>query len=175
MAGVEPLRLGPTPAGSEGQRPSADSPAERAGLLYRILRSATRRGYSSPGIPRFGPGTHRSPIAELCGAKILVVPEPGGEVPNGLRSVSVAGEPDIAEPSPFPTSMSGDVAFLQYTSGSTGTAKGVILTHEGLLHQRAADDRRHGASQHGLLCKLAAGLPRHGAHPDDDRAFLSGR
>ena len=37
---------------------------------------------------------------------------------------------------------SDDVAYLQYTSGSTATPKGVMVTHGNLLAQLERDDRR---------------------------------
>ncbi|MEX2151895.1 MAG: aminotransferase class I/II-fold pyridoxal phosphate-dependent enzyme [Gemmatimonadaceae bacterium] len=54
------------------------------------------------------------------------------------------------------TDLSGaDVAMLQYTSGSTATPKGVILTHRNLLHNlsliRSAFDVAHGESDVGVF------------------------
>ena len=72
-------------------------------------------------------------LAQLCGARVVVVPdENGGDVP-GLRSVSVAAARHSEPPAAFPEAEPDAVAFLQYTSGSTGSPKGVMLTHRGLL------------------------------------------
>lgn len=47
------------------------------------------------------------------------------------------GALDLAEASPNPNVNSDTLAFLQYTSGSTATPKGVMLTHGNLLHNLA--------------------------------------
>jgi 1-acyl-sn-glycerol-3-phosphate acyltransferase len=57
-----------------------------------------------------------------------------------LRRVVTAAELLARRESPAPAALqSGDIAFLQYTSGSTGSPKGVILTHANLLANIRAD------------------------------------
>jgi acyl-CoA synthetase (AMP-forming)/AMP-acid ligase II len=70
-------------------------------------------------------------LAQLCGARIMVAEEANDD--PGLRTVCVADSENAVAPASFPDIAPDDLAFLQYTSGSTGSPKGVMLSHRGLL------------------------------------------
>ncbi len=74
-----------------------------------------------------------------------------GTVPS-LRHVVTPGELVAAEPLATQASIApGDIAFLQYTSGSTGNPKGVILTHTNVLANLRAMGAAAGATSSDIF------------------------
>ena len=113
--------------------------AEFFSAFYGIQRMG---GTVVPVFP--GSGVERIfSLANLCNAEVIVAPS---SLPNdaindlkkkglvkGLRVVTVS-ESSICEPgSTFPEIQPDDIAFIQYTSGSTGNPKGVVLSQDNLL------------------------------------------
>jgi len=90
---------------------------------------------------------HSRAVAILCNAAVYARRAELGEVAPELRSLTwiVTDAPDAnASDGPTEARPANGVAFVQYTSGSTASPKGVLVTHANILHNQQAL-RRHFA------------------------------
>ena len=112
------------------------------GFLVSFYGAQRAGGIAVPVAPESGVG-RVADLAALCDAAAIVVDddldhEAAGALAKlvatfGRRLFTLNNVLSWAPPAP-PVEVTGqDIAFLQYTSGSTGDPKGVKLTHEGLL------------------------------------------
>jgi acyl-CoA synthetase (AMP-forming)/AMP-acid ligase II len=88
-------------------------------------------GIAVPVFPGSGPGRIAS-LAKLCAARLAVLPERVIGL-EGVETITVAETSHTPLRDDLPEIKADEVAFIQYTSGSTGNPKGVQLTHANLL------------------------------------------
>ena len=106
-------------------------------------------------------------LGDLLGVKGLIVNfvvrnvkkmVPAFELPNAERFNAVISEGSGKSMTPFPTNQD-DIAFLQYTGGTTGVSKGAMLTHRNILANIAQASANLVHALHGETPVIITALP----------------
>jgi amino acid adenylation domain-containing protein/non-ribosomal peptide synthase protein (TIGR01720 family) len=126
--------------------------AERSPDLIAALLGILQAGAAYLPLDPAHPWDRLAWTARDAGASLLMAgAAPAGELPEGLRLVlfdDPTDRSDPTDPSDFPPIPAEAVAYVLYTSGSTGAPKGVAVSHRSVLRLvRGADFAAMGPDQ----------------------------
>lgn len=131
MAGVVPVPVAPpNPLRPEHAHRELVAVAERSGAKAILTNGQYLMGIRVGGLRGVLTGTHRRRPGNL----------------PWWRTDRVSAD----DTQPTHRARPGDVAFLQYTSGSTSSPKGVVITHANIVHQLWLNHQELGLGAHSV-------------------------
>ncbi len=115
-------------------------------MAVGILGVMKAGGAYVPLDPAYPPGLMRHVLGDT-GAGVVVIGDEAlagrfGDLP--VPVVAIEAEPSPAMPGPPVDSAPADLAYILYTSGTSGRPKGVPITHRNLVHSTEARGRVYG-------------------------------
>ncbi|QWF84793.1 non-ribosomal peptide synthetase [Amycolatopsis sp. CA-230715] len=125
--------------------------AEQIVAVLAILR--TGAAYVPVGVGQ--PAMRRDRILRAAGARFVVGTHPADDLPPGIETVPVDGEPAVRWESEV-AACDEDVAYLLFTSGSTGEPKGVVVSHAAAVNTVDAIVARFGIGPGDRALALSA-------------------
>ena len=145
-SGAAPLSLGPgvhrglsgMPGGGDDRRARPVAAAQSPQRAARSISWPTPTpGWFSPR-PRLLRSHGHLPVLQSAGGRVVL----------GTEDFGTRAAPDLPWPLPEP----GATAFLQYTSGSTGNPRGVIVTHGNIISNEVAIREEFGHTRESIGC-----------------------
>lgn len=142
---------------------------DKGALAYGCMLAAIRLGITYVNIDTGSPAARNARILAVSGARTLFC-EDGTAIEASRELIGLSGirvqnlaEADLTKPSPealahqhaLAAAVDGScIAYIMFTSGSTGQPKGVAITHQNLLHFIAWGRARFGVTRDDNFANL---------------------
>lgn len=143
---------------------------DKHALTYALMLAAIRLGVAYVNIDVASPIARTSRILQVSAPKLLFYDDPAYQAGMVELAMSQGCELLLLDPSILPTASEVDreyqrqrsrlvdgatIAYIMFTSGSTGVPKGVAVTHQNVLHFIAWGRERFGITEQDNFANLS--------------------
>lgn len=143
---------------------------DKHALSYALMLAAIRLGVAYVNIDVASPIARTSRILQVSAPKLLFYDDPAYQVDMNELATTEGCELLLLDPSALPTASKVDrehqrqcsrlvdgatIAYIMFTSGSTGVPKGVAVTHQNVLHLIAWGHERFGITERDNFANLS--------------------
>jgi D-alanine--poly(phosphoribitol) ligase subunit 1 len=143
---------------------------DKQSLSYALMLAAIRLGVAYVNIDVASPIARTSRILQVSAPKLLFYDDPAYQTDMAELATTQGCELLLLDPSSLPTASENDrerqrkcsrlvdgetIAYIMFTSGSTGLPKGVAVTHQNVLHLIAWGNERFGITERDNFANLS--------------------
>lgn len=143
---------------------------DKHALSYALMLAAIRLGVAYVNIDVASPIARTSRILQVSAPKLLFYDDTSCQIDMVVLATTQGCELLLLDPSSLPTASENDrerqrkcsrlvdgetIAYIMFTSGSTGVPKGVAVTHQNVLHLIAWGNERFGITERDNFANLS--------------------
>jgi len=143
---------------------------DKQALSYALMLASIRLGVAYVNIDVASPIARTSRILQVSAPKLLFYDDPAYQTDMAELATTQGCELLLLDPSSLPTASENDrerqrkcsrlvdgetIAYIMFTSGSTGLPKGVAVTHQNVLHLIAWGNERFGITERDNFANLS--------------------